>query len=546
MKSKTVFIKTVLVIFLFHSVYFKTAAQPWTSLPSLPVTGRDQNMGFSVNGKGYVCGGYTGGPIIRETWEFDPVSNAWTQKADMPDDNNGAAGFAIGNYGYIAGGYNYNSSEMDVLWSYDPLNNLWNAKTPFVTARANGALAWSIDGKGYIGCGWDGMDHTSDVWEYDPVADAWTQVASFPGGKRGWVVCFVINGMGYAGLGEYPSTITQNDFYQYDPLLNTWNPCSSFPGTPRFWSLGFSVGGKGYTGCGASGMSTLLDDWWQYDPATGSWERLCNFGGGNRALGAAFVINNEGYFGTGRMSPTVPMNDFWKFNPLQQPYPVITGDTVLCAGDTVLLSSGGAAGYLWNNGSTTSSILVAPAASGFYSVTATSGNCIMTDSIFITVYPLPAQPQIILLNDTLFCTGSAVQYQWYLDGNIITGAQSAFITNLTAGTYTVAVTDTNGCSIFSLPFIFTAIPFMNGRSCFNVWHTGKQLQLHYCNMISNDKIRVELFNTMGSLVLQKNISFPPGSSSVETVSLTELRNGIYFIHVTSRSLTLTSKFILND
>ena len=93
--------------------------------------------------------------------------------------------------------------------------------------------------------------------------------------------------------------------------------------------------------------------------------------------------------------------------------------------------------------------------------------CIATASNSVTVNPLPNCT--ITASDTIFCPGSFVtltacagmaSYQWYKDGNAITGANSMTYNVFKHGEYWVSVTNTFGCSgtsnhlyiyMFSLP-----------------------------------------------------------------------------------------------
>lgn len=85
----------------------------------------------------------------------------------------------------------------------------------------------------------------------------------------------------------------------------------------------------------------------------------------------------------------------------QYPVPNLGNDTLICQGETMMLSGGLAASYLWSNSSTASSINVS--ASGIYWVQASNGRCTATDSITIYQYPTPD-----LGNDTTICQGQTI------------------------------------------------------------------------------------------------------------------------------------------
>jgi PKD repeat protein len=74
----------------------------------------------------------------------------------------------------------------------------------------------------------------------------------------------------------------------------------------------------------------------------------------------------------------------------------------------------------------------------------------------IIVHALPAPPVITQSNDTLTST-PASGYQWYLNGNIIPGATSQFLVINQTGTYSVTISNPNGCqaadSIVVTPYV---------------------------------------------------------------------------------------------
>lgn len=136
------------------------------------------------------------------------------------------------------------------------------------------------------------------------------------------------------------------------------------------------------------------------------------------------------------------------------PQPTITanGSLAFCEGDSVTLNAGnGFTKYLWNDGATTQSIVVRSNGNYFVTITDTNGCQGTSQTIKVTVFPLP-QP-IIMQNGSMLSTSITYSsYQWYLNGNVLSGMSSHTIPITQAGMYSVGVTDSNGCSAISQPY----------------------------------------------------------------------------------------------
>jgi gliding motility-associated-like protein len=142
-----------------------------------------------------------------------------------------------------------------------------------------------------------------------------------------------------------------------------------------------------------------------------------------------------------------------------------SGATTFCAGGSVNLTSSAGTSYLWSNASTSASITNITT-SGTFTVTVTDGNgCQNTASRIITVNPLPTAT-ITASGPLTFCAGNsvnltannAVSYLWS------NGATTNALSNITnSGTFTVTVTDINGCSNTASPVAVTvhALPTLN-------------------------------------------------------------------------------------
>ena len=140
------------------------------------------------------------------------------------------------------------------------------------------------------------------------------------------------------------------------------------------------------------------------------------------------------------------------------PQVAISGDTLICGTDSLLLTATGAGDLLWSTGDTTSSIYVVPADTSVYSVTATNAyGCQASDSIEVIQAEAPAPPQV----DCQASLGSIV-FSWVIDtslayvvtvpgtpAGVFTGSSQYVVTGLAPGqSVTLELTATNdaGCS----------------------------------------------------------------------------------------------------
>jgi hypothetical protein len=133
--------------------------------------------------------------------------------------------------------------------------------------------------------------------------------------------------------------------------------------------------------------------------------------------------------------------------------PVVTasGPTSFCEGGSVTLTAPANASYLWSTGATTQSIVVS--ASGSYSVTVTNANnCSATSAATaVTVNALPATPVVTASGPTSFCEGGSVTLTAPASASYLwsTGATTQSIVVSASGSYSVTVTNANGCTATS-------------------------------------------------------------------------------------------------
>jgi N-acetylneuraminic acid mutarotase len=398
----------------------------WTQKAGLN-TAREGAVAFSIGNKGYTGLGYNGNTwpyYMGDFWEYDPSTNAWTQKANFGGSTRAyAVGMGIGSKGYV--GIGSNGSYLSDFWEYDPSANSWVQKATYSGgARAN-AVGVNVGSKGYVGTGYSNSwpYNMNDFYEYDPSTNTWTQKANFAGTGRNNAAGFAIGSKVYIGTGYDINNISQNDLYEYDPSNNTWAQKANFGGSGRYGAVGISIGNKGYLGTG-NVQGTYVTDFWEYDQSTNGWTQRANFGGTGRMFGTGFALSGKVYLGTGEL-PNSPYyaNDFWQYDPTNV--------------------------ILWSTSATTQSIVAA--SSGFYSVTVTSANgCSASSSQSLTLSP---DPTITVSGGTVSCAGisntliasGASTYTWSSNAGGGT-SNSVVVTPTVATTYTISGT-TGTCTV---------------------------------------------------------------------------------------------------
>ncbi len=128
--------------------------------------------------------------------------------------------------------------------------------------------------------------------------------------------------------------------------------------------------------------------------------------------------------------------------------PVITGPAGFCSGDSAVLDAGsGYDTYAWSTGATSETIAVT--APGTYSVAVAKGQCSgSSQPMSVTEYPAPA-PVITMTGTLSSCSADTVilfASSGYLNYYWSTGDTTQTIAVTAAGSYTVSVMDSLGCS----------------------------------------------------------------------------------------------------
>lgn len=307
----------------------------WTPKSAFPGGPRQSATTFSFASSGLLCTGADNAGGFSDLWQYYPATDTWTQRPSLPAGiyRTEAAGFVSGTNAYLCTGKGANGVE-GAGFAYDTLAQTWSS--PFVFGKTRvAAVAFSINGKGYIGTGatsYAGFNELqNEFWMYDPQTNSWTQKANFAGLARREAVGFATADKGYIGMGRSIYG-RETDFWEYDPLANAWNTIAAYPSTTYNNAIGTSIGNKGYV-LTLDGLGAAIK-WCEYDPQTNVWSektRLPDVG-----AYTSFSIGRRAY---------ISADHFWEYNPDKDSW---TQKLLAPAGQGIGFSIGGR-GYIAGN-----------------------------------------------------------------------------------------------------------------------------------------------------------------------------------------------------
>lgn len=308
---------TLNLLLLISAAFAQTGT--WTAKTSMSI-GRSTHTGFSLNGKGYVCAGMSSSNTdLKDLWQYDPGSNSWSQKADLPGDaRRELSSFTIDSFAYVGHGRNVNTTEIFFsFYRYNPRTNAWSSIADCPVQRFT-STGFSIDSVGYITCGiLPGVARYKDLYAYNPRRNVWTQKASLPSAalNRSYACVVSLNHKAYL-MGGFEGQHME-DMYVYDPAANTWTQKANFPGGKRNSVAGFALGDYVLMGMGRDGGNSTYKDWYYYNPADNSWTAMNDYPEDNTAGHATFVINGKGYLCGGNDRPGTVRNYVYELSAPQ-------------------------------------------------------------------------------------------------------------------------------------------------------------------------------------------------------------------------------------
>ncbi len=219
-----------------------------------------------------------------------------------------------------------------------------------------------------------------------------------------------------------------------------------------------------------------------------------------------------------------------------QPTITVTGNNVICPGGTVTLTGNGGSTYVWQPGGQNTQVITDnPSVATTYTVTGTDvSGCTNTATFAVTIDVPPTTPAITVNGSVLTSTVTGSSYQWFLNGNPISGATSQSYTATGLGSYTVEVYDAAGCGSGQSAAVVdptgissstTGVDFINVLPNPNDGHF--MLNFH---TTKTDTYILEIHNMLGQVVYSESLKDFSGNYSKE-IDLSVYGRGMYTIRL---------------
>jgi hypothetical protein len=289
-------------------------ADSWVAKDTCMIlSGPNSSNAFSSGNKAYVLSRMSLMAFPYNTlFEYDPVLDAWTQKASYPDrSNGGTVAASVGTSIFIglgvdSFGLSYN------FYEYNTILNTWSQKSNFPGVGANFPFITSTQNEIIAGCGIDSNGvFSNEVWQYSPLSDSWNQLTDFPF-------------MGYFNSAEtynnevyvtHADTLTATtQLWKYDFNSNVWIQLSSCPVYMES-TKSFIINANIFIGLGNKLTPFVYNtDFWKYDITTDLWQQVASYPGLANQIPVSFSVNNNGYVAFGEQFG-VPCAEVWQYIP---------------------------------------------------------------------------------------------------------------------------------------------------------------------------------------------------------------------------------------
>ena len=262
-----------------------------------------------IDGQLYCFGGFFNQAIhaTPRVDAYDPLTDSWSQKADMPDPTTHVGFAREGRNVWVIGGFvgdNPGVATADV-WIYDIDANTWSAGPSMPRPIAGGGVAVLGRNLHYFGgCEADRVNVTGDHWvvDLDDLASGWQPLATMPE-PRCHLAGAALGGEAWAVGGQYGHDMNPMDtrwVHIYDPVADSWSQGPLLPEPRSHFEPGTFVENGNLYIAGGKNLPfgpEILAGTLELDPVLGEWHFLPplpnpRYGAGVQLLGGRLYAAN--------------------------------------------------------------------------------------------------------------------------------------------------------------------------------------------------------------------------------------------------------------
>jgi N-acetylneuraminic acid mutarotase len=200
---------------------FDSKTNAWFRMKDIPTEATNACVSFVYNGFVYVGAGFDNFGFNNELWKFNPKTNTWTLLSGcsfIPR----AGAVLCANAAHVYFGTGYRVVNENDWWEYFPANDSWERKKKMPDTGRENAVALCINDRFFVSTGRNfggnltGGHVKSDIMEFDSKLNVWYCRGNIPAPERENAIAFTINGKGYIGFGDNDAEIL-NDLWCFEP-----------------------------------------------------------------------------------------------------------------------------------------------------------------------------------------------------------------------------------------------------------------------------------------------------------------------------------------
>ena len=233
-----------------------------------------------------------------------------------------------------------------------------------------------------------------------------------------------------------------------------------------------------------------------------------------------------------------------------------TGDKVtLCEGTPKDFTANTGTNYTYQwlkdgaaiSGATSATYKVSQA--GAYSVVVSDNGLCNTTSSTVTASILLPISVPITFNGSVLSVASGTDPAWFVDGNVITGANSNSLSPTKSGTYTVKSTDLNGCLATSLGYVLTITAIeeeISTEASAKIFPNPvvDKFRVEYRTPERPKSVQADIINILGISLTSKNLSRQANGVYSADFDVSKQNQGKFFVRITTDNEVKIVPFIV--